>query len=238
MRASKNDKRIMLVSSSARFGQGYLEHCAGELVEFLADIRELLFIPYALADHDRYYGIFSEKISAIGLQAKSIHTSVDKRGAIESAEAIFIGGGNTFVLAKTMQELGIMEAIAGRVAAGTPYIGSSAGANISGITIGTTNDMPIVQVESFRALSIVPFNINPHYHEVEPGERRFGETRDERIREFHQYNEQPVVAMFEGAFLRIENGTASVRGEGGVKVFRRGKSEVSVAPGGNISELL
>jgi len=160
------------------------------------------------------------------------------RRLLGSAEAVFVGGGNTFRLLKTLQESELLEPLRRRVRDGVPYLGASAGINVVCPTIKTTNDMPIVQPPRFEALGIVPFQINPHYLDPDPGSRHMGETREDRIREFHEENDVPVVGLREGAWLRIEGTGGRVGGAASARVFRRGRAPEELAPGASLEALL
>jgi dipeptidase E len=154
--------------------------------------------------------------------------------AVNETDAIFIGGGNTFRLLKALYDHELLGPIRERVAGGMPYVGSSAGSNVAGPTIRTTNDMPIVQPPSFDALGLVSFQLNPHYLDADPNSTHMGETREERIMQFLEENETPVIGLREGAMLRIENGTTTLRGSSGARIFRRGEAPQEVVPGAQI----
>jgi dipeptidase E len=166
----------------------------------------------------------------MGFDLKSLHHSSAMHQAVDQAEAIFVGGGNTFRLLKSLYDFDLLPAIRKRVMSGMPYIGSSAGSNVAGPTIRTTNDMPIVQPPSFEALGLVDFQINPHYLETDPASTHMGETREERILQFLEENDMPVVALREGAILRVENGSIKLRGVAGARVFRRGEDPAELLP--------
>jgi len=223
-------KRLLLLSTSTVHGTGYLEHALPELDDFLGDARRVLFVPFALKDVDAYAARAREVFRGIGREIDSLHEASEPASAVEAAEAVFCGGGNTFRLLKTLYDLGLVALLGRRAAAGLPYAGASAGSNLAGPTIRTTNDMPIVQPPSFDALSLVSFQINPHYLDPDPGSRHMGETRETRIREFHEENETPVVGLREGAMLRVEGTTVLLKGRAGARVFRRGREPVEVVP--------
>ncbi|HEX3760978.1 MAG TPA: dipeptidase PepE [Kofleriaceae bacterium] len=230
--------RLLLISNSNHRGMGFLAHCVADIEGFLGATRQLLFIPYALDDHDRYAEIVCERFAQLQITVRSLHSEPNPHRAVREASAFFVGGGNTFVLLKRLYDLGLLEAIRERVWSGVPYIGSSAGTNIATASIHTTNDMPVVMPPSLRALEIVPFNINPHYVDPDPDSRHAGETRDQRIREFHQYNDAPVVGLREGAALRLEGRELRLIGTGGARIFRRGEPPVEVSPGERLDALL
>jgi dipeptidase E len=200
-------------------------------------IERLLFVPYALQDHDRYVQVMIEKGLDAGYQLDGIHRHADPRQAVREAQGIFVGGGNTFRLLNDLYYFDLLKVIRERVTAGMPYLGISAGTNVACPTIMTTNDMPIVMPPSFQALALVPFQINPHhftghtYVKRDDGyQEHFGETREERIREFHEMNETPVIGLWEGGILRVENGEATLVGAP-ARVFRRGQEPVDIEPG-------
>jgi dipeptidase E len=168
----------------------------------------------------------------------SIHTASDPVQAVKETDAMFIGGGNTFRLLKTLYEFDLLDVIRERVDAGMPYIGSSAGSNMACPTIRTTNDMPIVQPPSFNALGLVSFQINPHYLDPDPNSKHKGETREERIIQFLEENDTPVVGLREGAILRVENGEITLRGSTGARIFRRGFEPVEILPGAKVDQYI
>lgn len=175
---------------------------------------------------------------AFGFEVESLHEAGDAHGAIAQAEALFLGGGNTFRLLKRLYDLKLLGPIRERVAAGMLYMGSSAGSNVAGPTIRTTNDMPIVEPPSFDALGLVPFQINPHYLDPIPGSTHMGETREERILQFLEENETPVVGLREGAIIRVEGESWQLLGENGARIFRRGQAPLEVMSGASLRELM
>jgi dipeptidase E len=231
-------RQLLLLSTSTVFGTRYLEHAFGELREFLGPARRVLFLPYALADRDAYASKAREAFAEIGFALDSLHEAADPVGALADAEALFCGGGNTFRLLKALYDLDLLDAIRRRVAEGLRYSGASAGSNLACATIRTTNDMPIVQPPSFEALGLVPFQINPHYVDPDPGSRHMGETRETRIREFLEENDVPVVGLREGAILRIDESSVHLRGKAGARVFRRGGDPVEASPGTDLGPIL
>jgi dipeptidase E len=226
--------RILLLSTSTVHGSGYLDYAEQEVRDFLGAVQRVLFVPFALADHEGYAARVRARFGRFGCAVDSLHEG----GNVADAEAIFVGGGNTFRQLKTLQERELLEAIRTRVEQGMPYIGSSAGSNIAAPTIRTTNDMPIVEPASFEALRLVPFQINPHFQDADPNSTHMGETREERLLQYLEENETPVVGLREGAWLRIENGTCELRGSSGGRLFRRGVDPAELAPGANLDALL
>jgi dipeptidase E len=232
--------RLLLISTSSVFGSGYLDYCAEAITTFLGpSASRVTFIPYAVHDCDAYAATAQARFEELGLALDSVHAH--PRGPVEAvheAAAVFIGGGNTFRLIDALWRLGLVEAIRARVLAGMPYLGSSAGANVACPTIKTTNDMPIVQPPSFEALGLVPFQINPHYLDALPGSTHMGETREERIDEFHEENEAPVVALREGSWLAVDGAAVRLEGTAGARLFRRGQPALEVAPGSRMDQLM
>jgi dipeptidase E len=230
--------RLLLLSSSNVHGHGYLDHAAAELVDFLGPARRVLFVPFALADHAGYAAKVRERLAALGLAVDSLADADDAAAAVRAAEAVFIGGGNTFLLLDEVIRRGLVAPLRTRVAAGMPYVGSSAGTNLAARSIHTTNDMPIVHPPTLAALALVPFNINPHYLDPDPHSTHKGETREARLREFHEHHAAPVVGLREPAMLRREGDTLTLRGEAGARLFRRGRDPEALPPGADLSELL
>jgi dipeptidase E len=229
---------ILLVSNSTLHGRGYLDHVEEEIRNLLGPARLVWFFPYALHDRDGYAAKATVRFAAMGYEMRSAHEANDPREAVAEADAIFVGGGNTFRLLKALQDLELIEAIRRRIRSGAPYIGSSAGSNVAGPTIKTTNDMPIVQPRSFDALGLVPFQINPHFQDPDPASTHMGETREERILQFLEENETPVLGMREGAWVRVEDRSVTLQGSTGARIFRRGEKPVEAVPGDEISSLV
>jgi dipeptidase E len=209
----------------------------GEIRKFLGPIDRILFVPYALKDYDAYAKWMMELGYHAGYGFESIHKHKDPREAVLDAQAVYVGGGNTFRLLTTLEENDLLPVIRERVLAGMPFIGVSAGSNVACPTIKTTNDMPIVQPKSFHALGLVPFQINPHYVDRDPNSTHQGETREDRIREFHEMNDAPVVGLREGGILRVENHSILLCGTAGARIFQKGKEQAVYAPGDNLDFL-
>ena len=231
-------KRLLLVSTSTTYGTGYLDHCADEIRNLLGPARRVAFVPYALFYHDAYAEKARERYGRMGYELTSVHEVDDPAGLIRSADALFIGGGNTFRLLARLYEKDLLRPIRERVAAGMPYVGASAGSNVACVTIRTTNDMPIVEPPSFDALALVPFNINPHYLDPDPASKHMGETREERIIQFLEENDRTVVGLREGSMLRIEGASVTLKGQTGARVFRRGQAPLEHRPGEPLDFLL
>ncbi|MEZ5069964.1 MAG: dipeptidase PepE [Bacteroidales bacterium] len=218
--------RLLLISNSTNPGEAYLDYPKQQIADFLGKTpRNCAFIPYAgvTISFDDYEARVKERFGEIGHHIVSVHKATDPVKAVKEADAIVVGGGNTFQLVKMIQEQGLIEAVREKVLAGTPYVGWSAGSNMCCPTIRTTNDMPIVEPPSFRAFGLVPFQINPHYTDVNPPGHA-GETRDDRIREFLAANPaETVLGLREGCMFRIEGNDMTLIGEKPVRVFRFGQ---------------
>lgn len=237
---TKEQKRVLLISNSTLHGSGYLDHAETEIRDFLGQIERVLFIPFALHDQNAYAAKTRERFAGMGYGLESLHELTEataKRRAVNDAEAIFIGGGNTFRLLKALYDFDLLSAIRQRVDQGMPYIGSSAGSNVAGPTIRTTNDMPIVEPPSLDALGLVSFQINPHYLDADPNSTHMGETREERLLQFLEDNDTPVVALREGAMLRVEQGSATLKGSSGARIFRKGQTPIEIESGSILNEM-
>jgi len=230
-------RRVLLISNSTLYGSGYLDHAESEIRSFLSGVRRVLFVPYALFDRDKYAATARQRFQKMGYELTSVHTAENPVAAVNETDAVFIGGGNTFRLLKALYEFDLIEAIRNRVSNGMPYIGSSAGSNVAAPTIKTTNDMPIVQPPSFEALGLVSFQINPHYLDPDPSSKHMGETREERIIQFLEENDTPVVGLREGAMLKIENGETLLHGSTGARIFRKGVEPLEASPGTRLEDL-
>ena len=230
--------RVLLISNSTLYGSGYLDHAAAEICDFLGNVKSVLFVPYALYDRDAYAGIAQKRFEKLGLKLTSIHTASDPTRAIGDAEALFIGGGNNFRLLKALYDFDLITRVRARVGEGMPYVGSSAGSNVAGPTIKTTKDMPIVQPPSFEALGLVSFQISPHFLDPDPNSTHMGETQEERILQFLEENDTTVAGLREGAMVRVENGSITLKGSTGARIFRKGLEPVEVQPGAQLDDLL
>ena len=197
------DRRLLLISNSTLFGSGYLDHAENEIRDFLGGLRRVLFVPFAQYDRDAYTAMARRRLELMGYELNSVHEAPNPKRAVETSEAVFIGGGNTFRLLKGLYDSDLLSAIRRSVASGAPYIGSSAGSIVAGPTIKTTKDMPIVQPPSFDALALVEFQISPHYLDHDPNSTHMGETQEERINQFLEENYAPVAGLREGTMLRI-----------------------------------
>ena len=232
--------KLLLISNSTNAGEEYLKYPIANIAEHLKGVTEVLFVPYAAVtfSYDEYEAKVQDRLNEIGVKVRSIHHAINKRNFIRHAKAIMIGGGNTFALLKKMQEEDLLDMIFHRVKAGVPYIGWSAGSNVTCPTICTTNDMPIVQPESFRAIGLVSFQINPHYLDANP-EGHAGETREQRIKEYLEANRSRyVVGLREGCMLRINDEGIQLIGSRPMRIFKKGQETYEVQPGDNIDFLI
>jgi len=231
-------KRILLISNSTLYGSGYLDHAEKEIRNFLGAVRRVLFIPFAMRNQDAYAAQARQRLAAMGYELDSAHEASDPRKAASVAEAVFVGGGNTFRLLKGLYDFELLPPIRRRVAEGMPYLGSSAGSIVACPTLKTTKDMPVVQPPSFNALGLVGFQISPHYLDPDPGSTHMGETQEERINQYLEENHAPVVGLREGTMLRVEHGEILLKGVTAARIFRRGQAPLEVEPGSNLAGLL
>lgn len=232
-------ENLLLLSNSALHGRRYLEHAREALSAFLAGRRTVHFAPFALADHDGYTARVRDALQPLGVEVIGLHAVEDARATVERAEVLFVGGGNTFRLLKSVQRHRLLEPVRRRVAAGElAYLGSSAGTNLACPTVRTTNDMPIVQPDSLQAFGLLPFQINPHYQDADPASTHMGETREERLRQFLEENDVPVLGIREGAWLRRQGESLTLGGTTGALLFRRGAEPTPYGEGADLSFLL
>jgi dipeptidase E len=204
-------------------------------------IKNLLFIPYARPggiSHETYTNKVKAAFKDTEIEVQGVHEFKNPKEAIENAEAIFTGGGNTFVLVKMLHDLELMSSLRKQVYAGTFYIGTSAGSNICGLNMRNTNDMPIVMPSSFKTMGAVGYNINAHYLDPDPSSTHMGETREERIKEFHCYNNLPVVGLREGSYIRVQNKKEMLCGTHTARIFQQNKNAIEVPSGYNFAEHL
>ena len=235
----KSETHLMLISSSfIPGGAGFLDYCAPDVLNFYRTATRILFVPYALKDHAAYAARIADHFAASGLLVESLHAAANQRSAVENAEAFFVGGGNTFRLLDALYAQGLLHAMRNRVRSGAPYLGVSAGTNLACPTIKTTNDMPIVFPPSLDALGLVPFQINPHFVGAVPGAPLAHETREQRLREFHEENSAPILGLREGAWLEVDDRSLTLRGATGAKLFQRRADPVECAPNESLDFLL
>lgn len=233
-------KNLIIASTSTIYGLGYLEYLLPTLELHFKNVDTLLFIPYARPggiSHDEYTTKVAEAFSKIGIKVVGIHTFENPSEAVKNAQAIFTGGGNTFLLVKQLYWFNVMSALREALLHGTPYLGCSAGSNITGLTMETTNDMPIVYPPSFQTLGIIPFNINPHYLDPIEGSTHMGETRETRINEFHAFNTQPVLGLREGSWLEVRGSKITLKGELTARLFQQNQEPVELETNSDLSNL-
>lgn len=215
--------RLLLLSNSTGPDGTYLGWCGATFIDFLARGSRVLFVPFAGIDEEGYGRLAVARLGELGFEAAWFDRSADDVEAIARFDAVFIGGGNTFLLLDRLHATGLLDAVTDAVRAGVPYVGASAGTNVAGPTIMTTNDMPIVRPPTFDSMGLVGFQINPHYLDPDPDSKHMGETRDQRLLEFHEENEIPVVALREGAMLAIQGQEVTVEGRSGARIFLRNR---------------
>lgn len=230
--------RLLLLSNSTNHGRRYLDHAMPAVLEWLGAARRLAFVPFALRDHAGYTARARARFAEEGVLVSGITPDAQGRALLDEADAVFVGGGNTFRLLDRLQRSDLLDVLRRRAREGMPYLGASAGTNVAAPTLKTTNDMPIVQPASFDALALVPFQINPHYVDPEAGSTHMGETREDRIREFLEENDAPVLGLREGSWLEVEGGQGWLRGPRPARLFRRGRDAEELEPEAALDALL
>ena len=224
---------MIIASTSTLHGSTYLNYLKNELITHFSEASSIVFIPYARPggiSHDEYTTIAKRFFETINIDIKGLHTFNDPVEGLLNSKGIFVGGGNTFVLVNALYTNKLLSTIRSRVLQGVPYLGTSAGSNITGMTMQTTNDMPIVYPPSFDTLGLVPFNINPHYLDPVTGSKHMGETRETRIKEFHKFNTLPVIGLREGSWLHVVNETITLKGNLKARVFEAEVSPYEIEP--------
>lgn len=227
-------KNLIIASTSTLHQGSYLDYLLPQLEALFSETEEILFIPYARpggVSHDQYTKKAAEAFQKIGKKVIGMHTFKNPAEALQNVKAIFTGGGNTFVLVNALHQLGVMQPLRKAIFNGTPYLGTSAGSNICGPSMMTTNDMPIVYPPSFKTLGAVPFNINPHYLDPDPNSNHMGETRETRIKEFHTQNTIPVIGLREGSWLEVNGEKIVLKGKLTARVFEEDKSAYEIESG-------
>jgi len=225
---------IVLASTSTLFGGNYLEYLKEEIEILYKGIDEIIFIPFARPggiSHDEYTQKVKIFFSEINIKVKGLHEFEDTISALNEGKGFFTGGGNTFLLVKTLHEKGLMQVLKKNVEAGKPYLGTSAGSNIGGLNMKTTNDMPIVYPPSFETMGLVPFNINPHYLDPNPDLKHNGETRETRIQEFLTQNNVKVIGLREGNWIRRIADKITVEGNELTRIFEKDKDAIEIESG-------
>ncbi|MGB5243497.1 MAG: dipeptidase PepE [Lutimonas sp.] len=227
-------KNMVIASTSTLYGGQYLDYLLPVLSQFFKTVDEILFIPYARPggiSYEDYTSKAQEAFLKIGKHLKGIQEFEEPQKAIAHAEAIFTGGGNTFLLVKTLHDLDLMEVLSERIKSGAKYLGTSAGSNITGPTMQTTNDMPIVYPSSFNTLNCIPYQINPHYLDPDPNSKHQGETRETRIKEYHTLNKLPVIGLREGSWLEVSGEKIVLKGDCSARLFKKDEIPVELEPG-------
>jgi dipeptidase E len=233
-------KEIIIASTSTLYGSGYLEYLLDELKVLFKETDQILFVPYARpggVSYDAYTSLAQKAFETIGKEVNGIHEFDNPIETVKNAKGIFVGGGNTFVLVNQLYKNNLIETVKEAVNHGIPYLGSSAGSNICGLTIGTTNDMPIIYPPSFKTFGFVPFNINPHYLDPDTNNKHMGETRATRIKEFHKFNTQPVIGLREGSWLHVQGDSIILKGTLSARVFEFEKEGYEVESGTQLNYL-
>jgi len=229
---------LLLLSNSTAPGMRFLEHATEAIKAVLGDRSSLLFVPFASSDPDTYTSIMRQALARVGIEVTGLHQASDLTAAVADAQAVFVGGGNSFRLLRALTTLGVLEALRQAALAGLPYLAASAGANLACPTIRTTNDMPIVEPGSLAALELIPFQLNPHYLDPDPGSPHQGETRPKRIEEFLEENDVPVLGLREGAWLQVSGTRARLSGRNTGRLFRRHTGPIDIPAGADLSYLL
>ncbi|PAM91839.1 dipeptidase E [Flavobacterium sp. IR1] len=233
-------KRIIIASTSTLHGGSYLEYLLPTLQSHFKNCKTILFIPYARPggiSHTEYTEKVAQAFASINIAVTGIHEHEDAQKAIKNAEGIFTGGGNTFLLVTQLYQNNVMQLLAETVKNGTPYLGTSAGSNICGLSMQTTNDMPIVYPPSFQTLGLIPFNLNPHYLDAEAQSKHMGETRETRIKEFHAFNAIPVLGLREGSWLEVQGDKIILKGDLKARLFLQNQTPEELAPESDLSNL-
>lgn len=233
-------KNLIIASTSSLHGGEYLDYLLPELAVHFKDCKSLVFIPYARPggiSHSEYTEKVQIAFSKINITVKGLHEFENPVEAIQNATAIFTGGGNTFLLVAQLYKNKVMTVLADVLKKGTPYLGTSAGSNITGLTMQTTNDMPIVYPPSFQTLGVIPFNLNPHYLDADLQSKHMGETRETRIKEFHAFNTLPVIGLREGSWLEVKGETILLKGMLPARLFRQNQDPEELESGNDLSFL-
>jgi dipeptidase E len=233
-------KKLLIASTSTVHGKSYLEYILPELKVFFRDVDTLLFIPFARPSgltHDEYTEKVRNVFATINIKVEGLHTFKNPMEALKNAKGIFTGGGNTFVLVNELYKRNILDTLRDIVEEGVPYFGTSAGSNITGITMMNTNDMPIIYPPSFVTLGFVNFNLNPHYLDPDPNSTHMGETRETRIKEYHCYNQIPVLGLREGSWISVDGNKINLKGNLKARLFLPGKVPIELESGTDLSSI-
>lgn len=234
-------KNAILASTSTLHNQQYLSYLLPDIKKLFKNCAEIIFIPFARPGgitHEEYTAGVKNIFGTVDIKVKGLHEFEDKALALKEAQGIFTGGGNTFLLVDKLHRLNLMMSLREQILEGTPYLGTSAGTNIAGLTMQTTNDMPIIYPPSFKTLGVVPFNLNPHYLDPDPNSKHKGETRETRIKEFHTINTQPVIGLREGSWLEVGDNKIILRGALSARIFIVDKEPVELESNTNLAEII
>ena len=234
-------KKLLIASTSTVHGKGYLEYILPELSNFFKGVPEILFIPFARPSgitYDVYTQKVAEAFQKINIKVKGIHEFKNQIDAVNNAKGIFTGGGNTFLLVHDLYQHKLMSAIKNVVENGTPYFGTSAGSNITGVTMQNTNDMPIIYPPSFTTFGFIKFNLNPHFLDPDPTSTHMGETRETRIHEYHTINSTAVLGLREGSWLEVIGNKVILKGNLHARLFQTKKQPVELPPSTDLSFLM
>jgi len=233
-------KSIIIASTSTLHGGNYLEYLIPVLETHFKNCKNVIFIPYARPggiSHDEYTKKAAEAFASININLRGLHEFENPEEAIQNAEGFFTGGGNTFLLVTQLYKHKIMQALAEKVKSGTPYLGTSAGSNICGLSMQTTNDMPIIYPPSFQTLGLISFNLNPHYLDPDTNSQHMGETRETRIKEFHAFNSIPVLGLREGSWLEVKGEKITLKGNLKARLFKQNETPVELESESDLSNL-
>ena len=233
-------KKMLLASTSTIYGQKYLEYLHDEIKNLFSGCKKILFVPYARPSgisHLEYTEKAKNVFKILNLEIID-YTNEDLRESLEKCDGIFVGGGNTFLLLNKLYQYSLIGILKNKINSGIPYLGTSAGSNICGMTIGTTNDMPIVHVKSLEALGIIDFNINPHYLDPIDGFEHMGESRETRINEFHKFNDQFVIGLREGSYLQVEGDDIYLKGLKHAVIFKKENEKFEIENGFNLKNII
>jgi dipeptidase E len=234
-------KNLIIASTSTLHNGEYLEYLLPELASHFEKCETIIFIPYARPggiSHDEYTEKVQIAFAKINKKVKGLHEFENPIEAINKCEGLFTGGGNTFLLVTKLYENNVMDAIVGAINNGIPYLGSSAGSNITGISMQTTNDMPIIYPPSFKTLGAIPFNLNPHYLDADLQSKHMGETRETRIKEFHAFNTTPVLGLREGSWLDVKGNTILLKGTLTARLFKQNEIPTEIESGTDLNSVI
>ena len=233
-------KKMILASTSTIYGSKYLEYLFPVIKNLFSNSKNILFIPYARPNgisHKSYTNLVNDTFGQLNMSVFGIDDFKDPVENVNRCDGIFIGGCNSFLLLDCIQKYNLIKPVTKKINSGTPFLGTSAGTNICGTSIGTTNDMPIVYPSSLKSLNLIPFNINPHYIDPIKGSKHMGESREMRIKEFHKFNNQIVIGLREGSYLQTQGNNIILKGPNTARVFKKGCDPLEIEPEYNLIKL-